>query len=72
MDNYTQVEIIKSWLDEHWTDVLKYYGAKMKEASQVEEAQFNRDRIKGVLCAYDHFQRTRTHVLFSRDKKEHG
>lgn len=52
MDNYTQVEIIKSWLDEHWTDVLKYYGAKMKEASAVEKVPFNKDRIKGMLATY--------------------
>lgn len=52
MNNYTEIEIIRSWLDEHWTDVLKYYGAKMKNASQVETAPFDEDKIVGMLCAY--------------------
>ena len=54
MNNYTDIEIIKQWLDSHWTDVLKYYGAKMKDASQVEKINWitNKRNITGMLCSY--------------------
>lgn len=55
MDNYTDIEIIKQWLDAHWTDVLKYYGAKMKDAANVETISWNTSRaqnIVGMLCTF--------------------
>lgn len=55
MNNFTEIEIIKQWLDSHWTDVLKYYGAKMKNASEVEKINWGTsasEKIVGMLCTY--------------------
>ena len=52
MSEFTEIEIIKAWLDKHWTDVLKYFGAKMKNATDVETIAFDDDKVTGLLCSY--------------------
>ena len=52
MDDYTQIEIIKQWLDAHTQDVLNYFANnKMKNASQIELVNAMTD-INGILCSY--------------------
>jgi hypothetical protein len=51
-NNFTDREMLIQWLDEHWTDVLKYYGAKMKNATEVEKMAFDDDKVVGVLCSF--------------------
>jgi hypothetical protein len=52
MDDYTQIEIIKQWLDAHTQDVMNYFANnKMKNASQIELVNAMTD-INGILCSY--------------------
>ena len=52
MDDYTQIEIIKQWLDVHTQDVMNYFANnKMKNASQIELVNAMTD-INGILCSF--------------------
>ncbi len=51
-NNFTDREMLIQWLDEHWTDVLKYFGAKMKNATEVETMAYDEDKVIGMLCSF--------------------
>lgn len=51
-NNFTEIEIINQFLEKHWTDILKFYGAKMKNATEVENMAFDEDKVIGILCSY--------------------
>lgn len=51
-NNFTDREILIQWLDEHWTDIIKYFGAKMKNATEVETMIYDDDKVIGILCSY--------------------
>lgn len=50
--DYTEIEIIKNFLESHWQDVLDLYASKMQDASTVEKVPFDEDKHIGVLVNY--------------------
>ncbi len=51
---YTENERIWQWLDEHTQEVIDYWAAKSKDASQVEQVAYDEERHSGMLMVFSY------------------